>query len=262
MMHDAFAYIELDNLSGDNGLSFYDDVLSSLCDQYSARLKLRLSAAYIDGFDSESDLHNRFSKPLPEIPLALEVNWEAQYDPANPKNWSSLAKGMIVAILSFATTTVICYSTSYSSCLISGGRQQGIIEEFHISDTIAALGITMYLLGIAVGSLILAPLSEMYGRKPGYITGMALFTILILPCALADNLAALLVPRFFGAVAGSVMISNSPGTINDIVTEEYRALAFSMWSIGPFLGPVIGSLIGGFVFEVGCHQSTSIEHLG
>ena len=32
------------------------------------------------------------------------------------------------------------------------------------------------------------------------------------------------------------MISNSPGTVADIVTEHYRALAFSIWSIGPMNG--------------------------
>lgn len=45
------------------------------------------------------------------------------------------------------------------------------------------------------------------------------------------------------------MIANSPGTVADIVTENYRALAFSVWSIGPMNGPVTGPLIGGFVAE-------------
>lgn len=45
------------------------------------------------------------------------------------------------------------------------------------------------------------------------------------------------------------MISNAPGTVSDIVTEEYRALAFSIWSIGPMNGPVTGPLIGGFAAQ-------------
>jgi hypothetical protein len=39
------------------------------------------------------------------------------------------------------------------------------------------------------------------------------------------------------------MISNSPGTVADITTETYRALAFSIWSIGPMNGPVTGPLV-------------------
>ncbi len=45
------------------------------------------------------------------------------------------------------------------------------------------------------------------------------------------------------------MVSNSPGTIVDISSPEYLALAMSCWSIAPVNGPVTGPLIGGFVYE-------------
>lgn len=64
---------------------------------------------------------------------------------------------------------------------------------------------------------------------------MFFFVILIIPCALATSLAELIIIRFFGALAGSAMIANAPGTISDIVNDEYRALAFSVWSIGPLV---------------------------
>jgi MFS family permease len=92
-------------------------------------------------------------------------------------------------------------------------------------------------LGLAVGSLILAPISETYGRKPVYAIAMIIFSLLIIPCAKATSMAEIIVVRFFGAVAGSSMIANAPGTVADIVTDEYRALAFSIWSIGPLNGP-------------------------
>jgi MFS family permease len=51
------------------------------------------------------------------------------------------------------------------------------------------------------------------------------------------------------ALAGSAMIANAPGTVNDIVDEQYRALAFSIWSIGPMSGPVTGPIAGGFAAQ-------------
>lgn len=123
------------------------------------------------------------------------------------------------------------YSTAFASGI------PGMMESFGISDqTVVVMGITTYLFGLAVGSVVLAPLSEMYGRKPIYVISMALFMILVLPCGLAQNLQTILIVRFFGAFAGSAMISNSPGTVSDIVSDEYRALAFSIWSIGPMNG--------------------------
>lgn len=115
--------------------------------------------------------------------------------------------------------------------------------DFHISsEPVVTLGVTTYLVGLAVGSVVLAPISEIYGRRPVYIISMFLFVILIIPCGLATSLAEVLVVRFFGAVAGSAMIANAPGTISDITNDEYRALAFSIWSIGPLNGPVVSEL--------------------
>ena len=88
--------------------------------------------------------------------------------------------------------------------------------------------------------MLLAPISEMYGRKPVYVASMLVFTILIIPCGLGDSLSEVIIVRFFGAIAGAAMIANSPGTIGDISTEEYRALFFSIWSIGPLNGPTFG----------------------
>ena len=63
-------------------------------------------------------------------------------------------------------------------------------------------------IGIAIGSVILAPISEMVGRRPVYIVSTLLFTILIIPCGLATSLPEVVIVRFFGALAGSAMIAN------------------------------------------------------
>lgn len=71
----------------------------------------------------------------------------------------------------------------------------------------------------------------------------------MLPCALAKNIETILISRFFACFFGSALVSNSPGSVNDIVREHHRALALGFWSIGPINGPVLGPIIGGFVFE-------------
>ena len=56
-------------------------------------------------------------------------------------------------------------------------------KEFHVkSEVIPTLGVSMYLFGLALGSLFLAPISETYGRKPVYIAGMLLFIWLHVTC--------------------------------------------------------------------------------
>ncbi|KAJ5582127.1 hypothetical protein N7535_000747 [Penicillium sp. DV-2018c] len=172
-----------------------------------------------------------------------EVDWDGEDDPANPMNWKFGYKAMCVVFLSWETLIVVLYSTSYTSGI-------GLIaEEFGESKTIVTLGLTFYLFGLAIGSMVVAPLSEVYGRKPVCVICLALFTILIIPCALAKSVTALIVVRLIGAFFGSAMVSTAPGMVADMVDDDHRALAFSIWSIGPLNGPVIGPVIGGFVTQ-------------
>ncbi|KAK5129609.1 hypothetical protein LTR08_003040 [Meristemomyces frigidus] len=173
---------------------------------------------------------------------AFEVDF-ADGEQANPQNWPTWYKAVIIFVMSYGTTCVALYSTSYTSAI------PGIQAEFGITDTEGILGVTTYMFGIAAGAVTLAPLSEMFGRRPVYVVAFFLFVVFVIPCAVAKNIETILVTRFFGAFCAAAMISNAPGTVNDIIDEQHRALAFSIWSIGPMNGPVIGPVVGGFVYQ-------------
>ncbi|KAF7561971.1 hypothetical protein G7046_g2169 [Stylonectria norvegica] len=175
-------------------------------------------------------------------PPDFEVIFE-EGDPENPKNWSLWYRSWIIFCVSYSTWVVVLYSTSYTSSI------PGLIAEYKYSEVITTLGLTAYLLGLAVGSLIVAPTSELYGRRTVFIVCLSAWALLILPCALATSLVEIIVVRFVGAVFGAAMVSNSPGTIVDITQPEYLALAMSMWSIAPLNGPSLGPIIGGFVYQ-------------
>ena len=179
------------------------------------------------------------------ITLAPEFEVDfTENDPSNPRNWPMWYKSLVIFCISYGTLVVVLYSTSYTAAI------PAMMEEFGIHDeAITTLGVTTYLFGLAVGSLFLAPISETYGRKPVYAIAMIFFTLLVIPCAVAQSMATIIVVRFFGAIAGSAMIANAPGTVGDIISDKYRATAFSIWSIGPMNGPVFGPVIGGFVTQ-------------
>lgn len=176
-------------------------------------------------------------------PPDFEIDFDED-DPENPRNWPLWYRSCVIGIISFSTWAVVLYSTSYTSAM------PGMMHEFGITnEPLTTMGITFYLLGLAVGSMVLAPASEIYGRRPVYCVALLLFTITVIPCALATSLAQVLGLRFLSALCGAAMIANAPGSVSDIVDEEHRALAFSIWSIGPMNGPITGPLIGGFVYQ-------------
>lgn len=123
---------------------------------------------------------------------SFEVDF-TENDPEDPKNWPMSRKAWTIGAVSFATWVVVLYSTSYTTSM------PGMMEEFHVSsEPVATLGVTVYLLGLACGSLILAPLSEIYGRRIVYFGSLLFFTLMVLPCALATSLPEVLVVRFLG----------------------------------------------------------------
>ncbi|KAK6387383.1 hypothetical protein LTS17_000651 [Exophiala oligosperma] len=199
--------------------------------------------------------------PVPEADEDDEylVSWDGKDDVANPMNWTLAYKSLVIAIVSYNTWVVYVppfhqlyladISSIYASTSFLSGMP-GMKQTFHVQqDERITLGVTVYLLGLAAGCLVLAPMSEVYGRRPIFLCSMLCFTLLTLPCALANSLKDILTVRFFAALFGSAMLSNSPGAVNDIVHPQYRAAAYSCWSLGPLNGPATGPIIGGFVFQ-------------
>ncbi|KEP46436.1 putative MFS multidrug transporter, partial [Rhizoctonia solani 123E] len=68
-------------------------------------------------------------------------------------------------------------------------------------------------------------------------------------CAWAPNTASLIIFRFLAGIGGSAPLTIGAGSISDLFHERDRAVAMSLFSLGPLLGPIIGSIAGGFVTQ-------------
>jgi predicted MFS family arabinose efflux permease len=79
--------------------------------------------------------------------------------PGIPKNIPLWIKWALVAIVSICTLAVSFVSSAYV-----GGMDQ-IVEAFDVDELIATLGVDLYVLGFAIGAILWAPFSEIYGRQ-------------------------------------------------------------------------------------------------
>lgn len=160
------------------------------------------------------------------------VSWASDDDPECPMNWPSKSKLMSVTIVSTWT-----FLTPLASSMVAPGTLD-ILREFHSTDaTLGSFVVSIFILGYAVGPLLIAPLSEIYGRMPVYHVCNVLFIIWTLACAFAPSLGALLAFRFFEGVAGVCAITIGGGTIADLIPAEKRGAFMSAYAIGPLLGP-------------------------
>lgn len=124
-----------------------------------------------------------------------------------------------------------------------------IAKDLHCSATAVIGTTTGFVVMLGVGPLILAPLSETFGRRKIFLTCFSIFTLLQIPTALAPNVAFLITIRSITGFFGSVGIANGGGTISDMFPPNERAGVFGWYLLGPLLGPTIGPLFGGTIIE-------------
>lgn len=122
-----------------------------------------------------------------------------------------------------------------------------ILKEFS-SDSQAhqTLIVSIWELGEVIGPLVIAPLAELYGRKPVYNSAAVLFCILSVACALSTNLSMLLAFRFLIGMTPPTATLNSP-IVADMFTKEQRGKAISMVQLPALLGTVLGPTIGSYL---------------
>lgn len=172
------------------------------------------------------------------------VDWDSPDDPKNPQNWPASRKWGIIGAL--AAVTLI---TPLASSFFAPGVPQVLRTFNETSNTMATFVVSIYILGFAIGPLIIAPMSELYGRILLYNVSNLLFVIFNVACALSTSLDMLIAFRFFAGCAGSAPLTLGGGTIADMFPPQQRAGAMAIWSMGPLLGPVLGPVAGGFLVE-------------
>lgn len=107
---------------------------------------------------------------------------------------------------------------------------------------------TIWELGEAAGPLLIAPLSEVYGRYPVMIACNMLFILASLLAAFSDSTWLFIGAR---ALTGAAVASNvlNPAIIGDIFKSEQRGSALSLVTIAPLIGGAIGPAIGGAIAQ-------------
>jgi DHA1 family multidrug resistance protein-like MFS transporter len=203
---------------------------------------------------SHADLEQQFSlasiEKGPTRPIEPEtlddgtilVDWYTTDDADNPQNWSFGKKAIVLAQILMYTMGVYMGSAIYSPSV------EGVMTKFGVSIGSASLGLSMYVLAYGIGPLLFSPLSEIpiIGRNPPYIISYAIFIILLVPTALVDNFAGLIVLRFLQGFFGSPCLATGGATLQDMYSLIKLPYVLSLWAFAATCGPALGPIISGF----------------
>jgi MFS transporter, DHA1 family, multidrug resistance protein len=113
------------------------------------------------------------------------------------------------------------------------------------------VALTAFLLGVAVGQLVVGALSDALGRRRIIVIGFAVLTAAGVLVAAAPNLELLVVGRVFqglGASAGVVVIR---AIISDVGVGPQVARAYSLLTGTLAIGPLVASFLGTLLLQVG-----------
>ena len=158
------------------------------------------------------------------------VSWDGDDDPRNPMNWTSKAKIINCGAIIFLTLL-----TPLASSMFAPGVPDVLREFKETSVTLAAFVVSVFLLGFAVGPLLISPLSEIYGRRPVYIVCNVGFIIFTVACAVAHSMPQLIVFRFLAGCFGVCPVTLGGASIADMIPQEKRGGAMALYAMGMFL---------------------------
>ena len=119
-----------------------------------------------------------------------------------------------------------------SSTIFVPGVPQAMNDFNSDNQALATLLISIFVIGLAVGPLFLAPLSELYGRTPLMHASNFAFLFAAILCAVSVNIPMLLI---FRLLMGVSTISLGGGYVADLMEPGNRGRAMNVWTIGPVL---------------------------
>lgn len=164
-------------------------------------------------------------------------------DPENPRQWSYTRK-----MFNVATIAGMAILSPLASSMFTPGIGQ-IAEGLNTTTDQVISCTTGFVIMLGVGPLILAPLSETFGRRALYLSCFGIFTLLQIPSALAPNIGTLIASRTLSGFFGSVSIANGGGSLSDMFVPGQRSGIYGWYLLGPLMGPTLGPLFGGLIVQ-------------
>lgn len=143
---------------------------------------------------------------------------------------------------------LVCFVVAFNSAVITADIAS-VAEEFNVSEEVALLSISLFVVGFGIGPMAFAPLSEILGRRVIYGSTLLMAVIFTIPGAVAKNIETLLVTRAFAGIWFSAPMTLVGGTLADLWKNEERGVPMAAFSAAPFIGPAIGPLCGGFIAD-------------
>ncbi|GGZ10770.1 multidrug effflux MFS transporter [Streptomyces poonensis] len=111
------------------------------------------------------------------------------------------------------------------------------------------LTLTACLLGMALGQLVVGPMSDRWGRRRPLLAGLAVYVVATALCAVAPTVETLVALRLVQGLAGAAGIVIARAVVRDLYDGVAMARFFSTLMLISGVAPIVAPLIGGQILR-------------
>ncbi|MER5599681.1 multidrug effflux MFS transporter [Streptomyces sp. NPDC002265] len=125
-----------------------------------------------------------------------------------------------------------------------------VTRALHAPATTVQLTLTACLAGMALGQLVVGPMSDRWGRRRPLLAGLAVYVVATALCALAPGVELLVAFRLAQGLAGAAGIVIARAIVRDLYDGVAMARFFSTLMLVSGLAPIVAPLVGGQILRV------------
>ncbi|KAK6003170.1 hypothetical protein QM012_001015 [Aureobasidium pullulans] len=198
--------------------------------------------------DEQQHIAREKSHTSREIDPDVEiVDWDGPNDPENPFNWPVRQKWILTSVALFGTFIALINGTSIAVAAEAYNRDLGI-SDAHFPNSYWP--IASWALGGGIFMMVLLPILEDFGVRWGYLISYIVLIIFIVPSAVAQNFATLVVTRFIAGGCVSLLGNTISSIICDIwAGDRGRTVPMELYITVYLFGSTMGPVIGGVIYQ-------------
>lgn len=125
-----------------------------------------------------------------------------------------------------------------------------VTDSLHAPAATVQLTLTACLAGMALGQLLIGPMSDRWGRRRPLLLGLTVYVVATVLCALAPTIETLIAFRLVQGLAGSAGIVIARAVVRDLYDGEEMARFFSTLMLISGVAPIVAPLIGGQILRM------------
>jgi len=149
--------------------------------------------------------------------------------------------GILLLLISFGTISAVLLTPALPE----------LAREFGVSESMAQLTMSIFLVGYTIGQLPYGPIANRLGRKKAVYMGIALMLVGSFLAIAAPSFWILVAGRFIQALGAAVGLKITFTMVSDCHSGQEATKAISLLSLAFALMPALGVTIGGYIIAYG-----------